>query len=155
SPPDISFDGLPARLQTLLRSVWTDDTTDPAMLRLGLRFRFPPATQRVRDLATAASSSTDVRLQALRNLAELGGDSAIDSLLPILKDSQATEQIRLAAIDGLQRFRDARIRTALLELYPASPGPLQQRTAKALLSRPEWAAAFLHEFLADRFPVKN
>ncbi len=155
TPPDISFDELPGRLPAVLNSAWTNDAVDSSLLRLGLRFHYSPAIRRVRELVASPQTATDIRLQAMKSLAELAGDSAIDILLPVLQDSGSTEPFRIAAIDGLQRFREARIRTTLLELYPAADGPFQQRIGRALLSRPEWAATFLHEFQAGRFPVKN
>jgi putative membrane-bound dehydrogenase-like protein len=155
TPIDLAWEKLPARLQFAFETVWTKDTTDSTLLRLGLRFRFPAAEQRVRELIAARSAPADVRQQAMRSLAELSKEAAIEPLLAVLQDRGEADAVRSAAIDGLQRFRDDRIRNACLELYGSADQPLQNRLAHALLSRPEWAVAFLHEFLAGRFPVKN
>ncbi|MFO0920032.1 MAG: c-type cytochrome, partial [Planctomycetaceae bacterium] len=154
-PINLAWDQLPDQLRGVLEACWTTDVTDSALLRIGLRFHFAPAAQRTQALIADTSVATDVRLQAMKNLAELAGDSAIDSLLPILEDSASTEQLRLTAIDGLQRFRDDRIRITFLDLYSGTAGSLSPHIARALLSRPDWATAFLHEFQTGHFPVKN
>jgi putative heme-binding domain-containing protein len=141
-------------LKTLFDSIWREDTTDPALLRIGLRFREPAAQRRTLQLA-ASSAAVSVRQQALRNLSELSGEAAIEPLLALLLNMDEAEAIRLAAVDGLQRFRDDRIRDAWLNLYPKSSGAVQQRLAQGLLSRPEWATALLHEFLSQKWPIKQ
>ncbi|MFO0917916.1 MAG: hypothetical protein U0872_06320 [Planctomycetaceae bacterium] len=116
NPIDLAWDQLPNQLRGL-EACWTTDVTDSATLRIGFTVPFRARQQRTQALIADTSVATDVRLQAMKNLAELAGDSAIDSLLPILEDSASTEQLRLTAIDGLQRFRDDRIRITFLDLY--------------------------------------
>jgi putative heme-binding domain-containing protein len=152
---EIPLDKLPTRLQSVLKAAWSEDTTDSVVLRIGLRFHSPPAQQRTQELVTSTRATAEVRQQAMRNLSELGGHSAIEPLLAVLLNPSEPEALRLAAIDGLQRFREDRIRDAWLSLYPQSLAVFQQRLARGLLSRPEWAAAFLQEFLAGRLPVKQ
>lgn len=151
---DVAWNHLPDRLRMVLESAWQADTTDVTLLRIGLRLGNEAAKTRTIDLASSHRSPPDVRLQAMRSLSELGGDAAVVPLLSILHDLNAAEELRLAAIDGLQRFRDDRIRDAWLGLAASTTGTFQQRVARGLLSRPEWAAAFLSEFLSERLPVK-
>ncbi len=146
---------LPDKLRMVLNAAWKGDTTNSTLLRLGLRFESTAAKQRTWELIASDNTPADVRLQAMRNLAELSGDAAVEPLLAVLLDEQNADALRLAAIDSLQRFRDDRIRDAWLKLYPDATGPFQQRLGQGLLARPDWAAAFLREFLAERLPKKN
>jgi len=153
-PVEIAGNALPARLQTVLNANWQDDTTDSVMLRLGLRFHSPAAQRRTISLAISRTAPVEIRIQAMHNLAELDGENSIAPLLSILQDESESETLRLAAVNGLQRFPDDRILAALIALYPESAGAFQQRLAQSLLSRPEWAATFLKKFLLHEFPVK-
>lgn len=155
TPVDLKWNEIPPRLQTVLNSAWQDGATDSTLLRIGLRFHSQAAKQRTQEIITSTKSPADVRLQAMRNLSELAGADAIQPLLTVLHTASEPDSLRLAAIDDLQRFRDDRIRDAWLMLYPNSTGPMQQRLAQGLLSRPDWATAFLQEFLAGKLPVKN
>jgi putative heme-binding domain-containing protein len=154
-PTELTWDQLPSRLRTVLDVAWKNDTTDSVLLRIGLRFHSPAALKRTTELVTSTKTPVDVRQQAIRNLAELAKDAAIEPLLTVSQNLDEPEALRLAAIDASQRFRDDRIRDLWLALYPSSNEALQQRLAQGLLSRPEWAAAFLQEFLAGRLPVKQ
>jgi putative membrane-bound dehydrogenase-like protein len=156
SPPlSVSWNELPARLQETMQAAWTEDTLDSTLLRLGLRFHLPAAERRVRELVTSSKAPSDVRQRAIRDVAELSRPSAIEPLLAVLQNGQETAPIRLAAIESLQRFPDERIRDVCLKLYGTSADPLRRRLGQALLSRPDWARAYLHEFLAGRFDVKD
>ncbi len=146
---------MPHELTQPLNAWWNENPDDPLLLRIGLRFQHSDALPRVIELATAAEIPPEQRLPFVRLLAELGGNAANRPLLLMAMNEREPENLRLAALVGLQRDPAPEIAEAFLALYGSSTGPIRQQVTQSLLSRPAWAAEFLRKFEAGDFLVQH
>jgi putative heme-binding domain-containing protein len=129
-----------------------DDTR--TALRLLARLGDAAAQERVVRLALDSGMVQAPRLLMIRTLAETGQPGAAARLLELVQRDEA-EPIRLAALEGLQRFDDGEVAVVLLKQYPKMSARLRGRAVEVLLGRKEWAAALLREVDAGRLPAKD
>jgi putative membrane-bound dehydrogenase-like protein len=132
---------IPAQLADELDRLWTPDTTDVTLIRLGMRLGKPAAQSRAVAIAGDEKQSSDTRARAVQLLGELGGPSSVDVLLALVSASDA--RMQLAAVEALGRFDDDRIGESLLRAYAAMPPALRTKTCDVLLGRKAGAARLL------------
>ncbi len=134
---------LPIQLADALAADWSDDTTDPLLIRVAIRLGRAGAVERAVAVAMDQRADVTTRSSMLAILQELGdATSCVEPALNLVAGSEPNV-IRLAALALLGRFSDTRIAVRLLAGYPTLPGPLRRRARDILLSRPESALAFL------------
>jgi putative heme-binding domain-containing protein len=150
----VGVEKLPSALANQLDALWSDETRDVTLIRLGARLGRPAAHHRAIALAADPKSPAAMRLALLQALADFGGPACVNPLLEIVTCSEP-EAIRLAALGTLQRFDQEEIATTLLRHYAKLPPRLRGRAEGVLLSRKGWAAAFLNEVDAGRVEAKD
>ena len=146
---------IPDEFTESVRLLWREDAREESLLRLAMRLNFPAARQRVSELVFDRRASEADRKTWIAILADLGSDTDARLLTTLVLDEQESADVRLAAIDAVQRFALSDVCDALLEIYPSSKEPFKERLQSALLSRPEWATRFLTEFDSKRLPVTD
>jgi putative membrane-bound dehydrogenase-like protein len=143
---------VPPVLMNYLLDQWKDGMTDPSFLRLMIRLGHQPAQDRAIQLALDPSMPSEMRLAMLRTLGEVATPDCIESLLKLLSAGES-DAVRLAAMEALQRFEDARISDALLHGYGKMNVRLRSRARALLLSRKAWAFAFLKGVDRGTYPA--
>lgn len=112
-------------------------------LRVLARLGDENARKQALEVAVNRQSSLDFRVAMLTLLGELGETSSMGSILALLTAGEV-ETVQLAALGVLQRMPNTGFRK-LLEVYPAMKGQVRSKAREVLLSRKEWALAFLKE----------
>ncbi|MBC7821378.1 MAG: c-type cytochrome [Planctomycetaceae bacterium] len=148
-------DPTPDELTESVRLLWREDTREEALLRLATRLDISNARQRVSELILDHQASEAERKMGIGILADLGSEADARMLTTLVLDQREIAEIRLAAIDAVQRFALIEVCDSLLAVYPDSKAPLKERLQSALLSRPEWATRFLAEFDLMRLPITD
>jgi putative heme-binding domain-containing protein len=145
APKELKF---PAELTKQLLVSWKDDTTDATLLRLLMHAQHPPAKERVRALAVASTTPPALRVRMVSLL-----DTASD-LERLLLNTQP-EDVRLAALDALERFDRVEMAAAILNHYGEMTPRLRSRAIDVLLGRKSWALALLQAVDAGKLPAKE
>lgn len=156
-PPDprpVAEAAVSPALREQLRRLWSDDTTDPLLVRVAARLGHPAAHDRAIALVTDLQTPPATRLALVQALGEIGRPSCVAPLLGLLSRPQE-ETFQLALVDCLQRFDAPEVGRALLERYALASPRLRGRIAEALLSRRPWARLFLEVVEAGRIPAKD
>jgi len=83
-------------------AAWRDDTTDAVLIRVAARTGRDFAALRARDLVADAKTKSELRLNLVQLLGELGDASDAGRLLKLVGD--APESLQLAALDALPSF---------------------------------------------------
>ncbi|MBI3848979.1 MAG: c-type cytochrome [Verrucomicrobia bacterium] len=149
-----SVEKIPASLEKQLSALWSDDTTDLTLIRLMASFGKPSALTRALNLAVDKHAAVEARTASLQLLGELGRPDCVPALLKLVAGSEP-EGVRLAALAALQSFDQSDISVELLRQYPAMNGRLRSRTREVLLSRKDWARAFLQEVDGGKCPASE
>lgn len=135
---------VPPELADVLDGLWKDDTTDPLLVRLFMRLGSPSVEARAMAVASDRSAKPQTRLAMLEALGELGDDSCAAAVWDVVA-SDATDSIRLAALDVLRRFSDERTTEQMVAMYDELNEPLRSRVREVLLGRTASARTFLAE----------
>ncbi|MCA9000111.1 MAG: c-type cytochrome, partial [Planctomycetaceae bacterium] len=149
------FDAVPAALEPILKSLWTDAATDPLILRLATRLGFLPAYERTCELALDRKESEGVRLASLAILLELGEAGKCVDLGIALTSKDESEAIQSAALELLSRFEDQRISSHLLNRYESLPAKLQATARGVLFGRAESTRLFLQHVDQGVYPMES
>jgi putative membrane-bound dehydrogenase-like protein len=145
---------IPPALETQLAALWTDDTRDVTLLRLGMHLDRPGAQARVIDLVTNPRTPEATRLTLLQLLGETGKPDCVAALLHLLGGSES-EAMQLAVLAALQPFNRKETTDALLGLYPRQTGRLRSRARQVLFSRKDSALAFLEGVEQGKYAAKE
>jgi putative membrane-bound dehydrogenase-like protein len=145
---------VPAALEKLLAGFWKDDTRDVNLIRLMIRLGNRSAYRRAVALATDCGVPVPDRVPLLRCLGEDVRGDCVGALLKLIPAPEP-EAVRLAALDALSRFANKEIGTALVRHYPRLGPNLRRRVCDVLLSRPNWALAFLRAVDAGKVAVND
>ncbi|MGD9855638.1 MAG: PVC-type heme-binding CxxCH protein [Planctomycetaceae bacterium] len=138
------LESIPPELAGQLAGLWNGETTDPLLLRLGMRLGSEDAAQRTLKLAVDSSAPQNVRLAAFDVLQELADETCLERLLALVGGDEQ-EPIQAAAIRVLGRFADGRITERFLGASPRLTPELKALAWDALLGRPHSALALLQE----------
>ncbi|MDB6028395.1 MAG: putative rane-bound dehydrogenase [Verrucomicrobiales bacterium] len=136
-----SVEKLPSTLRKQLTELWNDKTNNRTLIRLLSRLGYKPAWQRTLALAADASSPLDLRLAMLQFIAEMADPDAMGVLLGLSATSEP-EAIQLAALEAIQQLPNAELRS-ILASYTAMSPRVRSKARDVLLSRKQWAYAFL------------
>jgi putative membrane-bound dehydrogenase-like protein len=144
---------LPPELTQQFERLWSADTTDVTLIRVGARLGVAEAKDRAIALVTDAKTPQPARLALLNALAEIGNPGSVKPLLKLI--GSEAEAIQMASLVVLQRFGEAEIAEKLVGQYPKLSSKVRSRVREVLLSRPTWAKAFLLEVDSGRFDAKE
>ena len=129
------------------------DKLNPALIAASARLGSATARQRALEFALRSGASVENRAAMIRLSGELGDTAAIAPCLQLIQADEPAA-VKEAALDTLRNFNDDRITPALLQLYPKA-GALQPKIRTVLLSRSNWALAFLQEVDQGRFATAD
>jgi putative heme-binding domain-containing protein len=133
---------VPEVLQKRVAKLWETRTHDPVLVRVGLRLRHGPAAE----AAIAAVADTKLPEADRRQLVSVLAEQSQTAAIPVLLDrfkAEKSEAFRLDLLNALQRFKDDRIPTVLLDAWPKLTTKLRASAAGILTTRPAWAQALL------------
>jgi len=136
-----------------LNSFWHETTIEPALIRVNARIGNRAALDRARFLLKDPAAKTDLRLNMIRLLGELGDSSDGERLLSLACD--APEPIQLGALEVLPAFDLSQLPTELLRNYPHFSERVRSRVRQLLLSRKPWAHTILQEVDAGHLPAAD
>lgn len=143
--PSRRLTAVPNALIEALERFWSDDITDPLILRVMTRLGDQAAFQRTLNLAVDSTQPDKVRSAMLKILQELGdANTCLDPALKLIKNSESIA-IQQAALKLLSRFSDKRITVRLLAHYARMSESLKSQCRDLLLNRTNSTLAFLEE----------
>lgn len=114
------------------------------LLRLALRCGTAGVEEEVEQLATDPSVPTADRVSLIELFGEIGRPSCLPVLLPLLHIDEQRD-VEIAVLNTIARFDDDRIPVKVLEEYSRFSAELKALCLRVLLSRQNWAMAFLQE----------
>jgi putative membrane-bound dehydrogenase-like protein len=133
---------VPAALSKQVAEVWKTRPPSGTLISFATRLGYEQAAQAALEkVADAKTPSTD-RRKYLELLSERRVAAAVPVFLNLFR-TEKTENFRLDLLNALQRFGDAGIADALLELYPDLSGRLRASAQTILTSRKEWSLQLL------------
>jgi len=138
------FENVPEPFVDLLKTSWNRETTDPLIVRLAVRLGSEPAYRRTIERAADKNAALVERLTALDILSQLADEQCLPALLPLL-GSEEPDEIQMAALKVVAKFRDDKIAKQVLAAYPDLADVVRARARNVLLGRADWAHAFLME----------
>jgi putative membrane-bound dehydrogenase-like protein len=121
---------------------WGQSKSDPLLARIALRANVPGVQSHLLAVATNAARPEEERRATLQVLEELGTDSVITGLLPLLEERQP-ESVRLVSLRALARFDDPAVAKKVLSLYERMPKSLRIASHDLLFTRVASASVFL------------
>lgn len=142
---------IPPELADALADIWSDDTTDPLIIRVSTRLGSKAAISRAVELLMDNATAEKTRLTMLSILQELGSaETCIEPALALVADSKSNT-IRLGVLKLLGRFSDERITRKLLADYPELDSSLRSAARDVLFGRADSAFAFLDEIERGKY----
>jgi putative membrane-bound dehydrogenase-like protein len=127
-----------------LKSLWSDDTTDVALIRVLARLGQKEGVARAWSLAIDPKQPANVRAAMTETMAEFGEpEPTLKVLLDTLRTKAEPEPVRTAALTALARYENDQIPAAVLETYGSLPAAMHPRAIDLLLGRPRWASQLL------------
>lgn len=145
---------LPDELADIVVKRWSDETTDPTLIRIALRLGHRDAHDRAVQLAVDSEISPDVRMAMLATLKELGRRNCVSHMLQLV-DPGEPERIQRATLEVLARFDDGAIPTAVLAAYPRLTEQSRSAARALLFGRRTWAWKFMKRVDAGDFPANE
>jgi putative heme-binding domain-containing protein len=145
---------LNAGLQRELARLWTENTSDEALVSLMARLDHPAAQRRALELAMASAVDPGLRENMLQMLGQIALPEHCSHMLALLRRSEPPS-VQLAALSVLQQFDRRDIAPLLLDLYPRAAAAVRAKICDVLLSRRDWALALLQAVDAGRFAEKD
>ena len=140
-------------LTKMLLTDWRAAPQNAAVLSLGIALRHPEFLAAAERDAFAAETNAKRRIQLL-GLLSAAGDPAWKAPALELLESDQTQAVRIAALDVLAQFDDARLTERLIQLHQASPADaLKTRIRGVLLSRASSAKAWLQAIDQGQVPA--
>jgi putative membrane-bound dehydrogenase-like protein len=137
---------IPSELRDAVVKAWSSGA-GASSVTLGLRIGHAPALEKALGLIADEMASAALRLECIRILGEIDQPRSVPVLLASLRDSPSPA-VRQEVLAALQRYGDAKIGTAVLELYPAKlpeAGGVRSAAHNLLASRPAWTLALLQQ----------
>jgi putative membrane-bound dehydrogenase-like protein len=131
-------------LAMIARFVSAEGTKTGALLHLALRCGVPGSDDRILQLAADPNVPTDERVSLIGLLGEIGGPDCLPTLLPLLHIDEQ-HNVEIAVLNTIAAFDDDRVPAKILREYPRFSDKLKAICVRVLLSRPDWALAFLHQ----------
>jgi putative membrane-bound dehydrogenase-like protein len=145
---------IPPPLQEWITKAWKDNPTHSRLLRLGLRFNQPSA----RDTALQRISNETVpeaqRVELIEVLGQTGNNELSSRFLEVLEKT-GNRNVRVALISALRSFHVESLAGKLLELYPGFDDEMRSQTRSVLISRPQWASAFVSAVETGKVDAKE
>ena len=144
-----SFEQVPADLKKDLHTLSLDQRdqaskfSNTTSLRVLARLGDADARSNALQLALNKQAPADSRAAMLEVLGELGDQSSTPNIISIIMGADQ-ESVQVAALTVLQTLPNTGYQK-LIEVYPAMKGRVRSKTREVLLSRKEWAMAFLKE----------
>jgi putative membrane-bound dehydrogenase-like protein len=151
--PPPRFEEVTPALSAQLDSLWHDDTSDPALIRVAARTGRRSALTRARELVADAGFAPDLRHDLIRLLGELGDASDLERLLGFV--GNAPESLQLAVLDALPNIQAPMLATELLQRYAKLDERVRARVRQVLLSRKAWAGELLRAVDNGRLPAAD
>jgi putative membrane-bound dehydrogenase-like protein len=148
--PARKYDPLTPEMAALVRAAWEVAPTNAARTRLALRAGLAAARERVHADLADPKTPRPLLLERLATLDELGTDSCVPAVLPLLSSNVADIQFR--ALSVLGRVGGPGVGDTILKAYPSLPSPAKSRAREVLFGRKEWARAFLAVVEAGTIP---
>lgn len=137
-----------------LDALWRADTQDVGLIRVCARLGRVPARDRAMQLATDHAVAHATRVAMLELVGDFGDPKCIDPLLKLLGVGES-EAIQMSALAALQRFDRPEIAAELLRRFGDLTPRLRERAGEVLLSRKQWALAYLTEIDKGRLEAKE
>jgi putative membrane-bound dehydrogenase-like protein len=136
-----------------LDAVWKEDTTNTALIGIGIRMGQQRAIDRARTLLVTESANLLVRMSMTLKLTQTGDPSDAVRLLKLV--GNAPELLQLAALDSLPAFDVPELAPELLKRYASLSSRGRSRVRQLLVSRKSWAKQILNEVDSGRLPAQE
>jgi putative heme-binding domain-containing protein len=141
-------------LDKQLKHMWSDQSTDVALIRLMARLGSKAAHQRAVALATRADGDASLREKLLRLLGEIDAAAFAPKIMSLVGGTEPLA-IQQAALDALDHFESHEITADLLKIYPQAAGLPRVRMCEMLLSRKHSALVFLRGVDAGKYSANE
>jgi len=133
---------VPAALSKQVAEVWKTRPASGTLISFATRLGYEQAAQAALEKVADAKTPSPDRRKYLELLSERRVAAAVPVFLNLFR-TEKTENFRLDILNALQRFGDASIADALLELYPGLSGRLRASAQTILTSRKDWSLQLL------------
>ncbi len=145
---------VPPELRPMLTTIWSDQATDPLMLRVACRMGSRDAYRRVVQLVSDNSLSIPSRVALLRILADVGEADCVTPILGIAQNADA-DALRTAALAALSRFDQPQVARVVVSIYPRMNASLRTAARRLLFGRVEWTRVLLDNIDRGRIPAAD
>ncbi|HZQ46503.1 MAG TPA: PVC-type heme-binding CxxCH protein, partial [Verrucomicrobiae bacterium] len=134
-----------AALEAQLDTLWhgSDKATDAKLIAVSARLGSVASRQLALSLAVKPGAEVETRVAMIRLAGELADAGCVPPLLKLI-GGDAPASVKAAALETLKDFDSEQITPTLLQVYPMTK-ELQPKIRTVLLSRGNWALAFLKE----------
>jgi len=133
---------VPPELRPILAKMWSDQATDPLILRVACRMGSRDAYRRIVQLVTDESLAIPSRVALLRILADVGEADCVPPVLGITQNAD-DDVLRTAALAALSRFDQPQIARVAVSIYPRMNASLRTAARRLLFGRAEWTRVLL------------
>lgn len=131
---------------------WSRERGNALALRVGLRLAYPEAQSAAIARLTNSAAAESERVALAETLGQSGVESAIPSLLHLLR---AGAKLQQAAVSALQGFSRDDLAPPLLAAYPGLTAGARAQVRTALASRANWAAQLVRAVEEGTFDAKE
>jgi putative membrane-bound dehydrogenase-like protein len=147
---------IPGELRQAVVKGWSAGAAATSVT-LGLRIGHAPALEKALRLIADEKAAGPLRLECIRILGEIDQPRSVSVLLDVLRKSPSGA-VRQEALGALQRYPDARIAKAVLQMYPAKlpqADGVRGAAYNLLASRPAFSLALLKEIDSGRINPRS
>jgi putative membrane-bound dehydrogenase-like protein len=145
---------VPPELRPMLATIWSDQATDPLILRVACRMGSRDAYQRIVQLVSDESLSIPSRVALLRILADVGEADCVTPVLGIAQNVNA-DALRTAALAALSRFDQPQVARVVVSIYPRMNASLRTAARRLLFGRVDWTRVLLDSIDRGRIPAAD
>ncbi|MEW6302929.1 MAG: PVC-type heme-binding CxxCH protein [Verrucomicrobiota bacterium] len=142
---------VPAELLARVEEVWKSRPHNATLIGFALRLGYEPAGKAALQLVADTKTSAAEKKKYLEMLSERRMESAVPVILDLLRNER-NEALRIDLLNALQRFANAEIGRAILELFPKFSARLRATAQTVLASRPDWSLWLLEA--VDKTAIK-
>lgn len=147
-PQKARAESITPALDATLGMLWRDNTTNSALIGIGIRTGQARALARARSLLTLEETPIELRRTMARKLGHLGDPSDASRLLTLV--GTAPESVQFGALDALSGFDNPELAEELIGRYARLTDGVRARVRQLLLSRKAWAKQILREVDSGR-----
>jgi putative membrane-bound dehydrogenase-like protein len=133
---------VPPALSKQVAEVWKTRPASGTLISFATRLGYEQAAQAALEKVADAKTPSADRRKYLELLSERRVAAAVPVFLNLLR-AEKVENFRLDILNALQRFSDAGIGQAVLELYPSLSNRVRASAQTILTSRKDWSAQLL------------